>query len=225
MRLFYYKDMETQLLEKKKILIICPHGDDGELGCGGSIARLIAEGKEVYYLALSIASASMPEGFKRDALKAEMERATDKLGIDRNHLIIFDYPVREFPKNRQEILEDLIKIKKEINPDVIFVPSLNDIHQDHKVVAEECLRAFKNQTIFGYEEPWNNIIFETRCFIPLLREHIEKKVEALHCYESQKYRTYLKDDFVWSLARTRGTQIEGEYAEAFEVVRLVFDKK
>jgi len=46
----------------------------------------------------------------------------------------------------------------------------------------------------------------------------------LECYQFQKHRSYLNQEFIWSLAKTRGVQIEGEYAEAFEVIRLVFDK-
>lgn len=205
----------------KKILVFAPHTDDGELGCGGIISKFIEEGKEVYYASFSTAQASVSNKFPPNILEIEVKKATAVLGISEKNLIIYNYPVRNFLKYRQEILEDMIKLKADINPDVVFVPSLNDIHQDHKVVAEETLRAFKKNTVLGYEEPWNNIIFETRCFIPLKREHVKKKIEALRCYESQQYRSYLKDDFVMALAITRGTQIEMEYAEAFEVLRLI----
>jgi len=77
-------------------------------------------------------------------------------------------------------------------------------------------------TILGYEQPWNNITFNTLSFIPLEERHIEKKIDALKCYETQKHRKYLSDDFIKGLAHTRGTQIEEEYAEAFEVIRWVY---
>jgi LmbE family N-acetylglucosaminyl deacetylase len=129
--------------------------------------------------------------------------------------------VRRFPEHRQDILQQIIELRDEIKPDIVFVPSPNDIHQDHQVIAQEGLRAFKRHTLLGYEEPWNNIIFETRCFIPLREEHIQRKIEALQCYRSQGHRTYLDAEFIRSLARTRGTQIEGGYAEAFEVLRWI----
>ncbi|MCD4712904.1 MAG: hypothetical protein K8R73_06435, partial [Clostridiales bacterium] len=135
--------------------------------------------------------------------------------------ILYDFPVRRFPEFRQDILEKLIILKKEIKPDMIFVPSLNDIHQDHQVIASEGLRAFKRHTILGYEEPWNNIVFESSSFITLEKRHILKKIEALKCYQSQMHRNYLTEDAIWGIARLRGAQLEGGYAEAFEVLRWI----
>ena len=204
-----------------RILVLAPHTDDGEIGCGGSIARFIEEGKEVYYVAFSTARKSLRSGLPPNTLEIEVKAATKVLGIEESHLILFDYEVRMFPKYRQEILEDMIKIREKINPDLVLVPSPTDIHQDHQVIANEALRAFKKITILGYEEPWNNIVFSTKNFIKLEKRHIIKKIEALKCYKSQMHRTYLTEDFVWSLARIRGTQIENEYAEAFEVLRFI----
>jgi len=208
----------------KKVLVLAPHTDDGEIGCGGTIAKFIEEGAEVYYVAFSSARKSLEErGLDGDTLVREVKSATEVLGIKHENLILFDYNVREFPAKRQEILDDLIKLRNQIKPDIVFTPSLNDIHQDHATVAHESLRAFKNITILGYEEPWNNIEFQTRTFILLKKEHIERKVNALYCYESQRHRKYLDTEFMFSLAKTRGVQIESEYAEAFEVMRLVIE--
>lgn len=204
------------------ILILAPHTDDGEIGCGGSIARFVQEGKRVYYAAFSTAQTSVREDLPKNILEVEVKKAIEVLGIPQENLILYNFEVRRFPEVRQEILQELIKLRTDIRPDLIFLPSLNDIHQDHQVVAREGLRAFKKQPILGYEQPWNNIVFETRSFIPLKKEHIEKKIKALMCYESQRHRSYLNESYMLGLARTRGTQIEGEYAEAFEVLRWVF---
>lgn len=212
-------------MDFKKILVLAPHTDDGEIGCGGSIVRFLEEEKEIYYVAFSTAQTSVRPDLPKNILEVEVKQATKILGIKPENLIIYDFPVRNFPQYRQEILEELIKLRIQIQPDLIFVPSLNDIHQDHQVIAHEGLRAFKRQTILGYEEPWNNIVFVTRCFIPLKKEHVERKIQALNCYQSQTYRSYWKDSLVWSLTQTRGGQIEGDYAEAFEVLRMVLDGK
>jgi LmbE family N-acetylglucosaminyl deacetylase len=203
------------------VLILAPHTDDGEVGCGGTIARFVEEGKKVHYAAFSTARTSVRPEFPDNILEIEVKAATQVLGIPGDRLRIYDYPVRHFPEHRQEILQNLIELRQEINPDLILMPSPHDIHQDHQVIAAEGLRAFKRHTILGYEEPWNNIVFETRGFVPLEQHHIERKIEALHCYNSQKHRAYLDAEFMWSLARTRGTQIEGKYAEAFEVLRWI----
>jgi len=208
----------------KKILILAPHTDDGEIGCGGTMAKFVEEGKELYYVAFSIARTSAVEnGFPENILEIEVKKAIKVLGISEDHLILYDFPVRRFPEFRQNILKEMIKLRREIQPDLIFVPSLNDIHQDHQVIANEGLRAFKRHTILGYEEPWNNIVFESRSFIPLRKRHMEKKIEALKCYQSQMHRNYLTEDAIWGIAQLRGTQLEGGYAEAFEVLRWIID--
>ena len=144
----------------------------------------------------------------------KIQDAIDEAAEDREE-------ARRLLAQRQEILQRILELRERIAPDTVFVPSPNDIHQDHQVIAREGLRAFKKQTILGYEEPWNNIVFETRFFVPLEERHVERKVAALRCYETQRARSYLDEEFIRSLARTRGTQLESRYAEAFEVLRMV----
>lgn len=204
-----------------RILVLAPHTDDGEFGCGGSIAHFIGEKKEIYYIAFSSSEKSIPEGMPKDILKKEVREATKTLGLHPNNLILFEYPVREFPLYRQKILEDLIKLEREIKPDIIFLPSSNDTHQDHLVIAHEGFRTFKRSTLLGYEIPWNNLTFNTTAFVFLEERDIQKKIEALKCYKSQLNRYYASEDFIRSLARTRGTQIGTKYAEVFEVIRWI----
>ncbi|MCF6365111.1 MAG: PIG-L family deacetylase [Bacteroidales bacterium] len=206
-----------------KVLVLAPHTDDGELGAGGTIAKLIESGAEVYYAAFSTAEESVPEGLPKDILKTEVKDATKKLGIKPDNLLIFNYQVRKLSYVRQEILEDLIKIRKKEKFDLILMPSLNDIHQDHTTIANEGMRAFKNSTILGYELIWNNLSFHTTSFVKLQKYHIEAKVNALKSYKSQEGRDYMSKEFIFSLAKTRGVQIGAEYAEAFEVVRWVIE--
>jgi LmbE family N-acetylglucosaminyl deacetylase len=205
----------------KTALVLAPHTDDGELGCGGFISKLVSEGCEVYYIAFSAAENSVPEGLPKDILRKEVAEATIELGIKKENLFVLNYEVRRFPEFRQEILEDLIKYRKIINPDLVLIPSLNDIHQDHYTIAHEAVRAFKNTTMLGYELPWNNLTINTTCFVKLDFKFIETKMKALKCYKSQEGRLYTSDEFVMSLARTRGVQIGTEYAELFEVVRWI----
>lgn len=205
----------------RKVLVLAPHTDDGELGAGGTIVKLIESGAEVFYAAFSTAAQSVPDGFPRDILKTEVKNATLKLGIKNTNLIIYDYEVRKLNYMRQEVLEDLIKLRKEIDPDLVLLPSLNDIHQDHSTIAQEGLRAFKQRTILGYELIWNNLTFSTVCFVRLTESHIAKKCEALREYASQRHRDYTSSTFITSLATARGVQIGAPFAEAFEVIRLI----
>jgi LmbE family N-acetylglucosaminyl deacetylase len=205
----------------RKVLVLAPHTDDGELGAGGTIARLVESGCEVYYAAFSTAEKSVPDGFPKDILKTEVKKATYKLGVRQENLLIYNYEVRKLNYVRQEILEELVRLRKQINPDLVFLPSLNDLHQDHSTIAQEGLRAFKQKTILGYELIWNNLTFSTSCFVQLSKKHIEKKCEALYEYASQRHRDYTSKEFVTALAKTRGVQIGSDFAEAFEVIRLI----
>jgi LmbE family N-acetylglucosaminyl deacetylase len=204
-----------------KILVLAPHTDDGEFGCGASIAKFIKEGKDVLYAAFSIAEDSVPDPFPVDILETEVVEATNALGLSHFDLSIHKYPVRQLGRFRQEILEDLVRLNKTVEPDVVFMPSLNDIHQDHRVIAEEGLRAFKKTTILCYELPWNNLNFTNTCFIRFGEAELDQKVKAMGCYKSQQGKGYASEEFIRALALTRGTQIGVRYAEVFEVLRLV----
>jgi LmbE family N-acetylglucosaminyl deacetylase len=205
----------------KRVLVLAPHTDDGEFGCGGTMARLVEEGADVRYVAFSIATRSLPEGFPPDTLAREVREATAEIGIPEANLTVHDFDVRTFPDHRQAILELLIQIWNEWEPDVVFQPSLHDIHQDHQTIAAEGLRAFKRTTILGYEIPWNNFDFAYQAYFALTREHIERKVAALEKYASQQHRRYANPEYVWNVARTHGINVNREYAEVFQVYRVV----
>ena len=204
------------------ILVLAPHTDDGELGLGGTIARFLEEGKDVYYVAFSTCRTTITKGYPEDRLEKELLAAMKVYGIPEDHIIILDYTARLFSTRRQEILDDMIRIGNEIHPDMVFAPSLNDIHQDHHVIAEEAVRAFKKTTLLAYEEPWNNLQFNNQTFIKLEKRHLDKKLEVIACYESQRMRPYCAPDFTYGQARTHGVQAGCEYAEVFELVRWIF---
>src|ERR1700757_1907993 len=94
----------------KNALVLAPHTDDGEFGCGGTMARLVERGADVRYVAFSIATRSLPEGSPPDTLAREVRQATAELGIPAENLTVHDFDVRTFPGHRQEILELLIEI-------------------------------------------------------------------------------------------------------------------
>jgi LmbE family N-acetylglucosaminyl deacetylase len=194
------------------VLVLSPHTDDGELGAGGTIAKLVENGSQLNYFAFSA---------PREVLIEECSKALNVLGVET--FKIFDFKVRYFPKQRQEILEILFDYNEKNKPDLVLTPSPNDLHQDHQTVTNEALRAFKHSTILGYELPWNNIIFRENCFITLEERHVKKKIQALWNYKSQiSRRHYFDKEYLIGLTRSRGTQIQEKYAEAFEAIKIVF---
>ena len=143
-------------MKKENILILAAHPDDGEFGCGASLHKL-SKNYNIFYAAFSPCLKSVPKGAKDDLLFRELKNAAKHLNIKDQNIRYFNYPVREFYSHRQDILEDMIKLKKSIKPIQIFLPNSFDIHQDHQVIHNEGKRAFKYNNVLGYELPWNNI--------------------------------------------------------------------
>ena len=204
------------------ILFVSPHTDDAELGCGGTIKRALEEGTEVHVVAFSSAEQSRPPGTPPTILKDEFAAAMATLGVPESNLQIEGFPVRHLQAHRQEVLDELIKVRARVRPSAVFAPASTDVHQDHQVVHAECLRAFKDVTVWGYELPWNHVGFDANAFVRLERRHLDAKWEALQRYQTQFQlgRAYFSWEFIEALARVRGTQINVPYAEAFEVERI-----
>lgn len=205
-----------------KVLILSPHSDDAELGCGGTIVKLLEEGHDVSWMVFSTSEESLPVGLPMDTLRREFTEVVNALQIEEDKYKILSYRVRYLHEHRQEILEELVRMRDDYSPDVVIGPSINDYHQDHQVIANEMIRAFKtNSSIISYELPWNHITFNTQLFMRLEKRHITHKFELLQKYKSQlmQGRAYFTREYVTGLAKTRGVQCDSDFAEAFEVIR------
>ena len=214
----------SQTRKFSRVLILAPHTDDAELGCGGSLARFVEEGTEVFVAVFSRAEDSLPPGSAPDMLEVEFRASMTRMQVPQENLRVFGFPVRRFSQQRQDILECLVKLRREVQPDTVFVPSGHDLHQDHQTIHAEAVRAFKDITVWGYELPWNHVDFSAQAFVTLEEYHLEKKWEALQAYESQLQlqRPYFTREFTFGLASVRGVQVKSRYAEAYEVVRMKF---
>lgn len=207
-----------------RILLLSPHTDDVELGAGGLVCRLLEEGGHNFlWLVFSRCEDSLGAGMPPDTLEREFHACADFLGISDRR--VFDLAVRTMPAHRQEILEILVRARKDFQPALVVAPSMDDVHQDHAAVSIEALRAFKSSaTILGYELPWNNVSFRSALLVRLTEAQVRRKWHAMEHYHSQLSlgREYFSQSFVESWARTRGAQCGAEYAEAFDVLRAVF---
>jgi len=204
-----------------RILVIGAHTDDIEMMCGGTIAKFINSNSEIYYVTFSFADKSLPKGFPKGTTGSEVAAAISVLNIPLLNLNLYNYEVRTLPEHRQEILEDLVKLRKEINPDLVITHNSNDTHQDHKTVSDETFRAFKQTaSIWGYESFKNNRIFHSDLYVKLNLNQIDIKIQAISKYESQIIK-HDNRDAVRGLAKFRGAQINHEYAECFEVMRII----
>ena len=203
----------------KRALVLSPHTDDGELGAGATIARLVEEGTKVEYVALS----APLEELKKEVYRALRCFDTSSNGVN---LDLWNYERRLFPKYRQQILDRLYLINKRYNPDLVLMPSNYDTHQDHETVNREAKRCFKKSTILGYILRWNCEIVKEDVFIEITEEQLAKKIQALHQYYSQikQDRKYFNPMFHQYEAFVRGlTRTDTGYAEAFELIRLYYE--
>lgn len=203
-----------------RALALSPHLDDVELGCGGTVARLVDEGVEVHVMRFSDGQGVYAAGLV-ERLRQEAEAALAELGVEQHRVEHRTFQLRRFSDTRQGILESFVKCRRRLQPDLVFVPATSDAHQDHQVVCQEAIRAFRGITTLGYELPWNQRQVCTDLFVRL--DSMQKKLDALSHFETQREagRAYMAEEIVLGLARVRGLQCGAEFAEAFEVIRAV----
>ena len=169
-------------MKNKKILVLAPHTDDETLGCGGLINKL-SDQNQINIIAFSWCGLeAFPQEF-RNACKI----------LDKNvNVDILNFKVRCF--DRQVVLDTLINIKNLLNPEIVICPCSFDIHQDHIVIYNETVRAFKDRCILGYHLPWNIVgKSDFRLTVHLSEENIKAKNKAMEEYKTQYHREYFKD--------------------------------
>jgi LmbE family N-acetylglucosaminyl deacetylase len=201
------------------VLVLAPHVDDESIGCGATIARFVEEGLSVRVAAFSKAVISLPDGVTEQQVTDEYFRAIGRLGCIGH---IYNYPTRDFDLNRQDFLDTMVQMREAYEPDLVICPSLNDMHQDHQIIAEQACRAFWDVSVVGFESVRKCKRFDARVYIPVALEHVTRKMEAVQCYESQSIKELFPGDpnYVMSQARLRGLQIGEPLAEAFECVQM-----
>ena len=216
-----------------KILVIAPHPDDEVLGCGGIIAKNIAEGNEVY---VSVVTKTVEPIFPADfdeKNKADCRNAHKSLGVTKT--IFLDFPaamIESVP--RHELNTAFNKLINEVKPDEVYIPHRGDMHIDHKMVVDACMVALRPRfdysvkRIYAYEtlsETEWDIPNTTNAFIPNvfvdITDHIDTKLKAMKEYKNQlcEYPNPRSIEGVKALAMLRGTTISRLYAESFMLIR------
>lgn len=215
--------MIIMFTQAKKILIISAHADDMEIGCGSTVCKLIKDGKEIYQVILSLNLKGLSPGkFTAEDIKQEVYASAKILGLKKQNIFFENFENRIFPSKRQEILDTLIKYKKQIKPDVVFTMALDDMHQDHSTVAQESFRAFKDCNLLSYGYDWNRLSKEADFYNVLSETELNRKIKAVQCYKSQQDgRFYFSPEYIRSWAISRGVEIKEKYAEAFSIIRLI----
>ena len=204
----------------KNILVFSPHYDDGILGCGGTMAKLLDAGNvSIEYIVFTPRS---PD-YDHDILHSELLKAIKFIGLNSRKITYLNFKTREFPRNRQLILDKIYNLNKEKHYEMIFTPTRFDVHQDHQTVTNELLRVYKRlpTSIFGYELLLNTFSFDTSVFCSLEEKQMNAKLKAFDCFETQMSRSHFTRQLFESTARVRGAQMGADYAETFEAIRVI----
>lgn len=203
----------------ERVLVVSAHSDDGEIGCGGTVVRLLEEGAEVTYLYFVLP----PIAMNQPTAQQETDQALQVLGIDKIvHCKLGGYANRMFHAHRQDILDSLVWAYRDVQPDIVFTLSSLDRHQDHEIVSSETFRACKKSTILGYDFPWNMPRSQLGCYVAIEQKHLDKKLASIQKNTTQLFRPHLAVDAITALATVRGAAIGKRYAEAFEVMRWIW---
>lgn len=200
----------------KRVLFLGAHPDDIELGCGALIHH-IASATDVMCVTLS-------DNQKNPSLKNvvdECYRSMAMLGVPRECVQFGPFTTRVFPQARQEILEFLLKLRSDFEPDIIFVHSNKDVHQDHLVLAEESLRAFRGITVLGFDVVRSSYGFFPHFLVEVDEADVEAKVEALAQYDTYRDKYYFNRELTRSILVRHGAVAERPYAEGFDILRIV----
>jgi len=197
----------------RRILCLGAHCDDIEIGCGGTILRLIRENRklEFYWVVFS----SNPSR-KREALKAArmfLENA------DRPRVVIRNFRDSFFPYEGKVIKEFFDSIRKRFQPDLIFTHYRNDLHQDHRLISELTWNTFRNHLILEYEVPkYDGDLGSPNFFVGLDEALCKRKIRhILATFHSQSDKQWFREDTFRALLRIRGVEsnADGRYAEGF----------
>jgi len=220
----------------KNILIISPHADDEILGCGGFISKYSKKKYSISVLILTNASKGAPELYSAKKIKVIREESikANKL-IGTKRLFFEDLPALNLNNYPLYKISNLInKYIIDLKPEVVFLPSYNDINDDHKITfkaAKVALRPNKKSTIkkiLSYEvlseTEWNENerSFNPNYFVSLNKKDINNKIKAFLKYKSQikKFPHSRSIETIMNLSKIRGSQAFMEYAEAFKVEKI-----
>ena len=202
-----------------RVLCLGAHADDIEIGCGGTLLRLLAErpGSSVDWVVFS----ATPER-EREARASAAELLA---GAAHSQVRIEHFRESFFPAVWSEIKECFANIRQTVEPDLVFAHHRSDRHQDHQVVAELSWNTFRNHVLLEYEIPkWEGDLAQPNVFVPLTRATADRKVELLlRHFQTQAAKPWWKPDTFHGLMSVRAVECQAPEgrAEAFHARKLV----
>ena len=203
----------------KSILCLGAHSDDIEIGCGGTILKLLAEHPDVdvHWVVL---------GAKEERAEEAVRSAESFLrNAGHKNVVVRGFRDSFFPAEWPSIKTFFHELSDSVSPDIIFTHRRDDAHQDHRVVSELTWCAFRNHLILEYEIPkYEGDLGTPNIFVPLSETDCRCKVQAItDSFDTQSEKRWFTDDTFWSLLRIRGLESNSpsRFSEAFHCRKLI----
>jgi LmbE family N-acetylglucosaminyl deacetylase len=196
-----------------RLLCLGAHSDDIEIGCGGTILKLLEDyrGAAVRWIVFS----SSPERAReaRDSAAAFLERVGEK------EVVVKTYRDGFFPYLGGQIKDDFEALKREFNPDLVFTHYRDDRHQDHRLISDLTWNTFRNHHVLEYEIPkYDGDLGQPNFFVPLEESVCSRKIRyLLDSFVSQRQKQWFDEQTFRAILRLRGMEANSptRYAEAF----------
>lgn len=202
-----------------RILCLGAHCDDIEIGCGGTILRLLAEHENatVFWVVLTSTPARAEEA-KRCA-ESFLRKAGNK------EILIKEFKDGFLPYQGAEVKSFFEEMKKQISPDLIFTHSCHDAHQDHRLMRELTWNTWRNHLILEYEIPkYDGDLGSPNFFVELDESLCHDKVRyVMDSFASQREKHWFSEETFRAVLRLRGMECHSTsgYAEGFYSRKLV----
>lgn len=205
-----------------QILCLGAHGDDIEIGCGGTILKLVAEYPQIaaHWIVFGTTGHRIEEAY---ASAHEFLRP-----VENKKILVQEFRDGFFPYHGAPIKDYFEQMKQQVSPDIIFTHYRQDLHQDHRLICELTWNTFRNHLILEYEIPkYDGDLGVPNFFVHLDERTCQQKVNYLMThFGTQQNKDWFTEDTFLSLMRLRGVESKSpsKYAEAFYGRKLVFSK-
>jgi len=206
-------DLGARHPQLRKVLCLGAHCDDIEIGCGGTILKLIERQPRLEFLWVVFS------GTAERAAEAKRAAALFLKGAAKKTIVVKHFRDSFFPYQGGAIKQFFVGLQKQFSPDLIFTHYRDDLHQDHRLICELTWNAFRNHLILEYEIPkFDGDLGAPNCFVELDGAMCRRKIAHLHeAFASQKTKQWFTEETFRALLRLRGIECNspGKYAEAF----------
>jgi LmbE family N-acetylglucosaminyl deacetylase len=203
-----------------KLLCLGAHSDDIEIGCGGTILRLLKEYKNVDVCWVVFGASGQRAAEATESAGLFLENAKEA------NIIIEDFNDAFFPSAGKEIKRNFEELKETFFPDLIFTHFRHDLHQDHRLISDLTWNTFRDHLILEYEViKYDGDLGRPNLFVSLNDKICRRKIELIrNCFKTQGCKRWFTDDTFLSIMRIRGVECNAaeNYAEGFYCRKMVF---